>query len=155
MGGNESPSASDGSSRPVQSAEIERTFDAPWQARVFAIAVATTREGEGSWEEFQERLAAEVERVGSRTVPTDAGIEGVEQIGKDHEEAYYEQWLGALSRLLIESGTLTADEIDARTREFADGDRTAEEWIEGDRDHVHGDGHAYGDGHGHRHAHDH
>ena len=133
--------------------EAERTFDAPWQARAFAIAVATARGGEGSWEEFQKRLAAEIERTDLETVPADAGIEEGEHGEKSSEEAYYEQWLGALSRLLVESGTLTAEEIAARTQEFADGDRTAEEWVDGERDHTHGEGHAHGSDH--EHAHDH
>lgn len=138
MGGNESPAGR------AQSVDVERAFDAPWQARAFAVAVAATREGDHSWERFQERLAAEVERADARRVPADAGVEGMEE---DPETVYYDQWLGALSRLLIESGTLTAEEIAARTQEFADGERTAEEWVEGEHDHVHGDGHT--------HAHDH
>lgn len=152
MGGNESSTASDESlAGRAQPADGERTFDAPWQARAFAVAVAMTREGDQSWEDFQERLATEVERAGSE-VPADAGTGVAEE---DPEKAYYEQWLGALSRLLIESGTLTADEIAARTREFADGERTAEEWVDGERDHDHGEGHAHDHGGEHGHAHDH
>lgn len=79
------------------------------------------------------------------------------------EASYYEDWLAALSRFLIDSGTLTAEEITARAAEFAAGERTAAEWIEGERDHVHGDGHthdgdhvrSYGTDHPHGHDHSH
>jgi len=109
--------------------EPERVFEAPWQARAFAVARATTEGGEHSWAEFQNRLAAE---VNTTVVDTEQG-----------ERTYYEQWLAALSRLLIDANTLDPEEIAARTRAFAEGDRTAEEWVEGERDHDHGEGHSH------------
>jgi nitrile hydratase accessory protein len=143
MSGNGLPSGppveSNGSNDPI---EAEQGFDAPWQARAFAVAVAVTQEEENSWDAFQERLAAEVERDA-------AGGTDRSTADEDPETIYYEQWLEALSRLLVESGILTSAEINARAREFADGERTAEEWIDGERDHAHGDGHE------HDHAHDH
>lgn len=150
-----------GDSSPAESGdsfETERVFDAPWQARAFAVAVAMTEEGEYSWDDFQDRLAAEVEQASDgpdddlaqdETHATEAILEA-----EAAETAYYERWLAALTRLLVESDTLAAEEIVARTREFAEGERTAEEWIEGERDHVHGDGHDGTQHHHGHHAHD-
>jgi nitrile hydratase accessory protein len=130
----------------------ERVFDAPWQARAFAIALATTEEGEHSWSDFQDRLAAEVERTDAETetearggrLDTDSRERTDPSLDAgDLETTYYEQWLAALSELLVETGTLTPEEIDARTRAFAEGDRTAEEWVGGERDHDHGEGHSH------------
>ncbi|HEX9246153.1 MAG TPA: hypothetical protein VGA35_08315, partial [bacterium] len=36
---------------------------------------------------------------------------------------YYESWLGALQKLLVERGILTAAEIEDRMRQFATGQR--------------------------------
>ena len=134
------------SGEPDGLAEVKGTFDAPWQARAFAVAVAMTDESDLSWDAFQDRLAAEVERSDPEGTLTDVdtgggtgtraatGIEATEAI-------YYEQWLTALSRLLIDANVLSAEEVAARAREFAEGKRTAEEWVDGERDHAHGDGH--------------
>lgn len=101
-------------------------FYAPWQARAFAIAVALSDEGTYDWTAFQERLAAEIERVDNAAVPVD---------GRASETAYYRRWVAALERLLLADGVLENDELTERTREFAEGERDASEWIEGERDH--------------------
>ena len=101
------------------------TFEEPWQARAFGIAVALYDDGAGfEWSAFQERLIEEVRR--DDTGATDAGaLEGV----------YYEQWLAALERLLVEDGAIDPGELAERAASFAAGDRTAEEFVEGDREH--------------------
>ncbi|PSP74771.1 nitrile hydratase accessory protein [Halobacteriales archaeon QS_3_64_16] len=128
--------------------EAERAFEAPWQARAFAIALATTEEGEHSWAAFQNRLAAEVEANDTDGEVDRPNVDSRDRTGValdagDREAAYYEQWLAALSELLIETETLSLEEIDARTRAFAEGERTAEEWVEGERDHDHGEDHSH------------
>jgi nitrile hydratase accessory protein len=124
--------------------ELERVFDAPWQARAFAVALATTKEGDHSWAEFQSRLAAEVERTDTEAEADQHDADSRERTDAEYQEAaYYEQWLAALAELLVDAETLTPEEIDARTRAFAEGDRTAEEWVEGERDHNHGEGHSH------------
>ena len=100
-------------------------FDAPWQARAFGLATALHDDGEGfEWAEFQERLIREV-----RADDPDAADAGA------LEEVYYEQWLAALERLLVDRGTIEPGELEARAAEFAAGDRTAEEFVAGDREH--------------------
>lgn len=128
--------------------EAERAFEAPWQARAFAVALATIEEGEHSWAEFQSRLAAGVEADDTDGEVDHPNIDSRDRTGvalevEGRETAYYEQWLAALSELLVETETLTLEEIDARTQAFAEGDRTAEEWVEGERDHDHGEGHSH------------
>ncbi len=100
-------------------------FEAPWQARAFGLVVAFHDEGAGfEWETFQEYLIEEVAAADSEMGPAEL-----------LEAAYYEQWLAAFERLLFEEGVLSRDELDARAAEFATEDRTAEEFVAGDRGH--------------------
>ena len=71
-------------------------FDAPWQARIFAAVVSLAEAGCFRWEEFQQRLIAEVGRSD----------------GDPHH--YYEHWLAAAENLLAEKGLLTPDRLAAR-----------------------------------------
>lgn len=108
-------SAPEGDDAPV--------FEAPWQARVFGLAVSMERDaGQFEWQSFQERLAVEI---------------GTDEISDTEavEEDYYQRWLSALERLMIDEGHLTEQRIRDRAREFADGDRTAAEFVEGDHEH--------------------
>jgi nitrile hydratase accessory protein len=101
-------------------------FHAPWQARAFAVAVALSEEGTYEWATFQERLAAEIDRGDDPPVP--AGEESA-------EAAYYRRCLAALERLLLADGVLEEAELLERAGAFADGDRDASEWVEGERSH--------------------
>ncbi|MFC7165264.1 nitrile hydratase accessory protein [Halospeciosus flavus] len=134
------------------------TFDAPWQARAFGLAVALTDETEGegegegeerfTWDSFQSRLVAEVEAD--------------RESGTDPDVVYYRQWLAALERLLVEEDVLEPGELTERVAEFEAGERDAHEFVDGDP-HAHAenlpDGHAEGSHHdhggGHGHGHDH
>jgi nitrile hydratase accessory protein len=126
------------------------TFDAPWQARAFALAVALTDEDDLPWDEFQRRLVEEV----------DADRE----TGEDADDVYYRQWLAALERLMVERDLLDPGELTDRIGEFEGGDRSAHEFVDGDphahacnlpEGHAEGSDHGHGHGHGHDHAHDH
>jgi len=121
------------------------TFDAPWQARAFALAVALTDERDLDWERFQSRLVAEMDDR-----PADDA--------DDPDADYYRRWLAALERLLAEEELLAPGELHERVAAFADGDRTAHEFVDGDpRDHVDRlpADHAEGSGHAHDHDHSH
>lgn len=103
-------------------------FDAPWQARAFGIAVSLSHDRDlYEWDDFQQQLIDEI-ATDDPTVTNDTDVV---------EELYYEQWLGALERLLIDEGIVTEDEIRQRAAEFAGGDRDASEFVEGDRGHTH------------------
>lgn len=124
--------AGSGGEFPVDPAEIGDdedgegpVFDAPWQARAFGLATALYDDGEGfEWAAFQERLIEEVQA--DHPDAADAGA---------LEAVYYEQWLAALERLLVDRGAIEPGELEARAAEFAAGDRTAEEFVAGDREH--------------------
>jgi len=115
------------------------TFEAPWQARAFGVAVALTDEGRRwDWEAFQNRLVDETGASGDSA--------------DDHEAAYYRAWLRALERFAVGEGLVDPDAFVDRAAEFDAGDRDAHEFVEGDP-HGHVEGHEHGHGHGHDHPH--
>jgi cobaltochelatase CobN len=83
----------------------ELVFEAPWEGRIFGMAVALSDDDQYPWDEFRGRLAAE--------------IAAAEQHGET--SGYYERWLASFERLLIEKNVVTPDELDARTAEYAAG----------------------------------
>lgn len=96
------------------------TFEAPWQARAFAITVALRRNDAFEWDRFQRRLIAELEGI-------DAGDEG----------AYYDAWLRAIEGLLLTDGVVDEGELASRALAFDRGDRDASEFVVGDHGHDH------------------
>lgn len=109
--------------------EDDPIFTAPWQARTFGIAVAL-RDGAGAidWPDFQARL---IEAVNETPAEAYEGTDRAESV----RETYYEQWSAALERLLVDDGLLDGGALHDRAAEFATGDRTAEEFVDGDRGH--------------------
>ena len=90
----------------------ELVFSAPWESRAFGMAVALHEQGlYQHWDEFRARLIDEIAMW--------------ERRHREREEPwnYYERWLAALERLLVEEGMLSKAEIDLRTAEFASGAR--------------------------------
>ena len=85
----------------------ELVFEAPWEGRAFGMAVALGETRLFDWEEFRQGLIAEVSAAEARG-------EGA---------GYYEQWLAAFERLLIEKGALRPEEIERRAGEFESGAR--------------------------------
>jgi nitrile hydratase accessory protein len=72
----------------------EHVFSAPWEARAFAIALKLSEAGLFSWDEFRQRLIAEV-GASDRVHESDGT--------SDHGE-YYEHFLRALEHLLDAKG---------------------------------------------------
>ena len=72
----------------------DHVFSAPWEARAFAIALQLCESGHFTWDEFRDRLIAEV-RASDRIRARDGT--------SDHGE-YYDHFLHALERLLEEKG---------------------------------------------------
>lgn len=103
------------------------TFDAPWQARSFVLAVALTDEDDLPWREFQFRLVDEID-----------ADEGESTVGDDPEPVYYRQWLAALEQLLVDRDLVDPGEFADRVDAFEAGDRTAYEFVVGIR-HAHAD----------------
>jgi len=116
------------------------TFDAPWQARAFALAVTLTDEHACdalTWQEFQSNLVREVHS---------------DEEDGNPETVYYRQWLTALEQLLVDRGILDSGDLASRVEAFEEGDRDGHEFVEGDP-HAHADrlpdGHADGSHHDH------
>ena len=75
-------------------------FQAPWQARAFAVAVTMCQAGYYTWDEFRSRLMAEI----------------AQHSGESPE--YYQHWLNALEKLLADKGFVAGNELSAKTREL-------------------------------------
>lgn len=111
---------------PEQDGDL--AFEAPWQARAFAVVVSLYRDGVFEWNEFQARLIEEVQSGPA------AGPEG--------EDAYYRHWIAAAETLLREKDVVTAEELRRRSGEFASGERDASEFVVGvEHAHAHTHGH--------------
>jgi nitrile hydratase accessory protein len=90
----------------------ELVINAPWESRAFGMAAALYEQGRYQhWDEFRDRLITEI-----------AAWEGRHR-GREAPWNYYERWLAALERLLIDKGLLSTEEIERRTAEFASGAR--------------------------------
>lgn len=72
----------------------ELVFDAPWQGRAFGMAVGIVERLGLEWKAFQQRLIAE--------------------IAAHPEAAYYDCWVAALERLLLDYGAVTAEELEGK-----------------------------------------
>ena len=78
----------------LEGARLDRdhVFSAPWEARAFALALKLSESGHFTWDEFRERLMAEVrasDRIRARDGTSDQG-------------EYYEHFLRALERIVAE-----------------------------------------------------
>ena len=70
-------------------------FAAPWESRVFGVTMALHQAGRFEWEEFRQRLIAEI---------------------RDADRGYWTAWAGALEKLLAATGLCASAELAARVR---------------------------------------
>jgi nitrile hydratase accessory protein len=80
----------------------ELVFEAPWESRAFGIAMALRERGVLDYERFR---AALIDRLG------------------DGEADYYCGWQDALERVLVESGVVSAGELERARAESHDSAR--------------------------------
>jgi nitrile hydratase accessory protein len=66
-------------------------FEEPWQAQAFALAVKLSEQGHFTWKEWAAALADELKAAADRGEPDDG-------------THYYEHWLAALERLVVDKG---------------------------------------------------
>jgi len=89
----------------------ELVFEAPWEGRAFGVAVAMNENGLYEWREFRYSLAEQIALAEQNPTPP----------------SYYERWLTSLEKLITAKGLVTPEELDARTEEYASGDRDDDE----------------------------
>ncbi len=87
--------------------DAERVFAEPWEAQAFGIAVELSRRGYFTWKEWTTALADELRQAGE-TGEADDG------------SRYYEYWLQALERLLIDKNLADRPALLARKEAWAD-----------------------------------
>ena len=86
-------------------------FDTPWQVRAFGMAVAAHRAGHYAWSDFQRELMWAIREW------EDAPAEG------RSDWQYYDRFVAALERLVLENGMVDEHEYEERTQEFLTGKR--------------------------------
>ncbi|MGE2814204.1 nitrile hydratase accessory protein [Mycobacterium heidelbergense] len=79
----------------------ELTFSAPWEATVFALAVALSDAGRFGLHEFHQLLIGEIQEWERQAQPA-GGLD------------YYQRWLAALEHVLCRRGLLTRAELQTR-----------------------------------------
>lgn len=78
----------------------EPVFNEPWESRVFGAAVALCERGIFEWDEFRERLIAEI---------ASSDVDSADPARPP--ATYYEHFLSALERVLIDKGICDQAEI--------------------------------------------
>ncbi len=76
----------------------EMVFDAPWERRVFGLAIALCRSDACDWETFRQRL--------------------IRRIADDETRPYWRSWSAALEDVLFDTAALLPAELDARHRQL-------------------------------------
>jgi nitrile hydratase accessory protein len=82
----------------------ELVFEAPWESRAFAIAIALSG-NVYDWDEFRSELIAEI----ARWEEGEAG----------DEWSYYERWLASLEAVLVARGAIAPGELSERIEQVA------------------------------------
>ena len=122
MSGNEFPAAI---APPMVNGEV--VFEAPWQARVFGLAVTMAEQGLYAWSDFQAELIREIDTFDRSA-------------SDDDTYQYFDHFERALHRLVCARGLLDESLLTQRAQAFAERPH--------DHDHDH-DHHHHQDGHHH------
>lgn len=85
----------------------ELVFDALWEGRAFGMAVTLHDQGVYPWRAFRDSLVDVIAKADAES----------------DESPYYERFLAALEHLAVAQGLVTREELDARTAEYASGER--------------------------------
>ena len=73
-------------------------FNAPWEAKSFALVVQLHQQGHFTWPEWAERLGAEIAAAGAA----------------DDGSRYYQLWLSAAEKLVAEKALCAGAELEGR-----------------------------------------
>ena len=91
-------------SSPNQTGGVYRSFDEPWQAQAFAIAVQLSQRGLFDWPEWVAEFATR--------------LRSADRAAEDPGNDYYRQWLQALEHLLVAKDIVDPAEIDTMQSEW-------------------------------------
>jgi nitrile hydratase accessory protein len=78
----------------------ELVFAAPWEGRALAMAIGVTKALQLPWDEFRRRL--------------------IDEVGAEPERPYYESWLAALERLVVERGIASQTQLGEMTAAYSE-----------------------------------
>ena len=81
-------------------------FHDEWERRAFALAVELCEQGRYPWDEFREQLVISIARSGETVENSDHAACG-----------YFEHWLAALERTLMNNGIIALDAYELRSTE--------------------------------------
>ena len=82
-------------------------FAEPWQAQAFALAVKLSEQGHFTWKEWAAALAEELKAAADHGEPDDGSH-------------YYEHWLAALEKLVVDKGLADPGALLARKAAWRD-----------------------------------
>ncbi|NMF85038.1 nitrile hydratase accessory protein [Nodosilinea sp. P-1105] len=94
---------SSSASYPMSNLDKEPVFKTPWEARAFAIVNQLATLEHCTWPEWTQYLSSE--------------IKATEQVNHD-TDTYYEQWVGACEKLLVDKGLLDIQAIHTKINEL-------------------------------------
>ena len=94
---------------PMANGEV--VFEAPWQSRVFGMAVTLAERGLYDWSDFQQALIEEVTRWDIEQGSTAAS--------HDNEYPYFELFQNALTNLIVANLHLVPGEVENLAQDFA------------------------------------
>jgi len=83
--------------------ENEPVFQAPWEAKAFAIVTQLAAAQQYSWAEWNEKFVGEISTVEAESTDT---------------RTYYERWVDACEKLLIAKGILDPQSIGQKMEEL-------------------------------------
>lgn len=83
---------------PDHGPQAPAVFEEPWQAQAFAMVVHLHAQGVFSWQDWADRLSAEIH----------SGI----------ERPYYDHWLHALEAIVTGHAGVTAQDLDQRRQDW-------------------------------------
>lgn len=89
----------------------EIIFNNPWEGRVFAMAMYLYEQGIYPWKSFNEKFVQEIGEAERQHPDVDVVF------------TYYQHWMKALEKELLEKGVLSQEQLDMRMNEFATGQR--------------------------------
>lgn len=84
-------------------------FDAPWQARIFALIVTTVKQGHLPWKTFQNQLVKAISEK-----ERGAGADETVKI----DNGYFDCWLTAVEETLKHEGIIAGDDVGRKIEEI-------------------------------------